>query len=75
MLNMLVKIHYLILGRIREREINIFKNWGPRLCFGPSECAYGLNWIIVIMHSLRQKHSAVPRATNFAHALLLYSYI
>ena len=18
------------------------KNWGPQLCFGPSECAYGL---------------------------------
>ena len=69
---MTFKWHYLILDRIWETEINIFKNWGPQLRFGPSECAYGLNWIIVIMHSLRQKHSAVPRATYFAHALLLY---
>ena len=36
-------MHYLILSRIWETEINIFENCGPQLRFGPSECAYGLN--------------------------------
>ena len=62
--------NYLILGRINETEINILKNWGPQLHFGPSECTYGLNQIVVIIHQLRQKPSAVPRATHFAHVLL-----
>ena len=31
-----VMYNYLLLGRIWQKEINILRNWGPRLCFGPS---------------------------------------
>ena len=51
--------------------ITILSNFRPNLR-DRNQCAYSLNWIIVIMHSLRQKHSAAPRATYFTHALLLY---